>query len=290
MRSLREHIYDADNNQYAIGHFNIATIDMLWAVLDARALVSAELGFNMPVIIGVSEGERDFFGIQEIALIIKNLRENHGVPVFLNADHTYSIERCKEAIDVGFDMVIIDKAKDDYETNLTATCSVVEYRNQVKSSALVEAELGYIGGGSDVKDTVPEGVGPETMTDLKLVKSFVADSGIDLLAPSIGNIHGMVKSGNPALDPEHSASVRKACGIPMVLHGGSGSSDDDFRSVIKNGISIIHISTELRLAYHMSLKEMVNFNETITPYKYLAKSKQAVQEIVEDRIRLFSMR
>ena len=287
MKTLREYIADAEARKKCIGHFNIANIEGLWAVWEAAQAASAEAGELIPVIIGTSEGERNHFGIQQVVNLVQDLREDNQYPIFINADHSYSVETATTAIDAGYDMVIIDLAEKSYEENLAATKKVVDYRNQNNQHTLIEAELGYIGGGSNIKDEVPEGVSEESMTDPLEAKQFVAETGLDLLAPSVGNVHGMVTSGHPALHPEHISMVRHQAGIPLVLHGGSGSSDDDFRKAIAAGISIIHISTELRVAYRTALEKSLVENESLSPYKYLKPAQKAMQDAVLGRIRLF---
>ena len=249
MKTLHEYIINAQNNRRAIAHFNVANSDMLIAIFDAAKKVSYEYGEKIPLLIGVSEGERDAFGVTQIVDYVASLRNEYDYPIFLNADHTYSVERTCEAIDAGFDMVIYDDAKGTYEENLANTRQVVDYKNKINPECLVEAEFGFIGGGSDIKDVLPDGVSEETMTNPDDAKAFIDASGIDILAPSVGNVHGMVKTGNPALNPQRVADILAAAGVPMVLHGGSGSTDEDFVAVIESGISIIHISTELRVAY-----------------------------------------
>src|SRR5690606_38035602 len=127
------------------------------------------------------------------------------------------------------------------EENLENTKKVVAYKNEVNPECIVEAEFGFIGGGSNIKDAIPEGVSEETMTKPDEAKKFVEETGIDALAPSVGNVHGMVKTGNPALNPARVGEILNAVNIPLVLHGGSGSTNEDFVAVIKTGISLIHI-------------------------------------------------
>lgn len=288
MKTLREYIADAEASNTAIGHFNFTTIDMFWGIFDAARAVASERGEDIPVIVGVSEGERDFFGVQQVVEFIESVRNSYAYPIFSNADHTYSVERAQEAIDAGFDMVIIDAAEKPYDENVTMTKAVVEYRNESDSTTLIEAELGFIGGGSNIKDAVPEGVSAETMTKPEEAKDFVEKTGIDLLAPSVGNVHGIIKSGNPKLDPERVSAVRESAGVPLVLHGGSGSLDEDFTAVIKAGISAIHISTEIRKVYRDALdKSLANDPDQIAPYKYLKTTREAVKQVVEERIKLF---
>lgn len=287
MKTLKEYILDAQENKKAIPHFNVSNSDMLMAVFAAIMEVSEQAGEKIPVIIGVSEGERDQFGTQQILDYVKSLQKQYNYPLFINADHTFSVERTCEAIDLGYDMVIYDGNKVTHEENVINTKKVVDYKNQVNPSCLVEAEFGNIGLGSGLKDEMPEGISEDTMTDPAGAAEFVQTTGVDLIAPSVGNVHGMVKSGNPALNPERVTAVLDAAGVPLVLHGGSGSADEDFVKVIHAGISVIHISTELRVAYRRGLEEMMAENDQVAPYKYNGKAKAALQAKAAARIRLF---
>ena len=264
-------------------------VAVLWMPFFAAAeKVSEEVGKKIPLVIGVSEGERDAFGVSQIVDYIASLKNEHDYPIFLNADHTYSVERSCEAIDAGFDMVIYDGAKISHEENLENTKKVDAYRDEINPECMLEAEFGFIGGGSDIKDAVPEGVSDETMTKPDEAKEFVQDSDVDALAPSVGNVHGMVKSGNPALNPERVSEIKASTGVPLVLHGGSGSSDEDFLSVIDAGINMIHISTELRVAFRKGIEEaLAEDAEGLAPYRYFKKAKDAVQAKAEERIGLF---
>ena len=158
MKTLKEHLHDAQKNKRAIAHFNVANSDMLMAIFEGAQELSEEYGYNIPVLIGATEGERDSFGITQIVDYITSLRNEHDYPIFLNADHTYSVKRTLEAIDAGFDMVIYDGAKISHEENLENTKKVVAYRDEINPECLVEAEFGFIGGGSSLKDEIPEGI------------------------------------------------------------------------------------------------------------------------------------
>lgn len=179
MVNLREYIAEARARHSAIGHFNISTLDGVWAVVDA----AKEL--NLPVIIGVSEGERDYVGVQEIAAVVKTIREQRKQVVFLNADHTYSFDRVKEAIDAGFDSVIFDGAQLSFEENVKIAKKCVEYAKQSGRDVLVEGELGFIGTSSKILDAIPDGavVGNDNMTKPEVAAQFVKETGVDMLAP-----------------------------------------------------------------------------------------------------------
>ncbi len=292
MKTLREYIREAEEKKIAIGHFNFSNLDGLWAIFDAARELSAEVthplsGDTIPVIVGVSEGERDFVGMLEASLLIQHMRTHYNYPIFLNADHTYSVTRAQEAIEAGYDMVIYDGAEISYEENIENTRAVVAFKNEVHPECIIEAEFGFIGKGSDIKEKVPEGVSKETMTKPEEALRFVQETGIDALAPSVGNVHGMVKGGDPALDEERVAAIHAYTGVPLVLHGGSGSTDDDFRKVIHAGISVVHISTELRLSYRTALEEALKSDATLSPYKYLEPARNAMKRVVKERMKLF---
>jgi fructose-bisphosphate aldolase class II len=287
MKTLREYIKEAEEKGVAIGHFNISNIETLHGIYNAVK----KLG--LPVIIGVSEGEEEFIGKDEVTVLIKELRERDNYPIFLNADHHYTFSSVKLALDAGYDAVIIDAVKLPLEENIALTKQCVEYAKELSKKEgrdiLVEAELGFIGQSSKLLDAIPEGVSEKTMTSPDEAKTFVEQTGIDMLAPSVGNIHGMIKGGNPKLDIDRIKKIRSACGVPLVLHGGSGISDDDFVNAIKAGISIIHINTEIRVAYKEALEKYLNENPSeIAPYKILKPGVDAISEVVEKRLKLFN--
>ncbi|MDD5152669.1 MAG: class II fructose-bisphosphate aldolase family protein [Candidatus Pacebacteria bacterium] len=282
---LKEAIKNAEAKGVALGHFNISDSVGFWGVVNgARAL-------SIPVIIGVSEGERDFIGVKQVVAMVKSLREEINYPIYLNADHTYSFERVKEAIDAGFDSVIFDGAKLSFEENRALAKKCVEYARSVGREVLVEAELGYIGTSSKVLDAIPEGVSLENLTTPEDAKRFVKETGVDLFAPSVGNIHGMFRNiPEPRLNIDRIREIRKSTGIPLVLHGGSGTSDEDFVSAIKAGIAVVHINTEIRVAYRNALEKFLKENpDEIVPYKFAKSSVDAISSVVEKRLRLFNM-
>lgn len=281
MKTLREYIREADEKGVAIGHFNISNLEGLHGVYNA----AKKLG--VPVIIGLSEGEEDFVGKNEAVALIKAIREKDNYPIFLNADHHYSFKRVKEAIDAGFDSVIIDLADKSFEENVSITKQCVDYAKSTGRDVLVEAELGYIGSGSSVKESIPEGAGVKTKPEE--AKKFVEMTGIDMLAPSVGSIHGLIKSGKPHIDTELVAEIKKEVGIPLVLHGGSGLRDEDFINGIKAGISIVHINTEIRVAFTEALHKFIVEHPTeTTPYKILTPAVEAIEKVVENRLKIFN--
>lgn len=304
IKTLREYVKDAVARKVAVGHFNIANLEGFWAVVNAqdemtkaaRAARKIDANEQIPVIIGVSEGERDFMGVKQVVALVRSVREE-GKAVFLNADHTYSFERMAEAADAGFDAVIIDGTELPFDQNVAMTKKCVEYVHEVSKKTghdiMIEAEIGFIGKSSKVLDAIPEGVKitEEFLTKPEEAKVFVDATGIDMLAPAVGNIHGMLKGGkDPALNTKRIAEVSAATGVPLVLHGGSGGSIEDFLGAIDGGCGIVHISTELRVALRSALVKSLQDNpDEVAPYKYLKAARVAMQKAVEEKLRLFNI-
>ena len=286
MSSLSEILLKVQKENRAIGHFNISNLEALWGIFNAaRKLVA-------PVIIGTSEGERDFIGARQAVALVKSLREQFDYPIFINADHTYSFDSVKEAIDIGYDAVIFDGTELPFEENIKITKRCVEYARKINPEIIVEAELGFIGKSSKILDEIPSGVKitEEFLTKAEEAKEFVERTGIDLIAPAVGNIHGMLKGGkDPALNIERIREIRKSAGIPLVLHGGSGNSAEDFTNAINAGVSIVHISTEIRVAYRIALQLSLQENpDEVAPYKYLKEAIKAVEKTAEEKLRIFN--
>ena len=285
MKTLRECVKEAEQKKIAIGHFNISNTESLWGIFQAsRAL-------GVPVIVGVAEGERDFLGVRQSVALVKSLREEFDYPIYINADHTHSFDRVKEAIDAGFDSVIYDGADLSFEENVKITKQCVDYARSVNLEVLIEGELGFIGVSSKILDEIPEGVGldDKSLTDPEKAKEFVEKTGVDMLAPAVGNFHGMLRGGvDPKLNIERIKAIYDAVKIPLVLHGGSGNSEDDFKQAIANGVSIVHINTEIRVAYKKGLMLGLSENpDEVAPYKFLKPAVMAVRDVVDKKLRLF---
>ncbi|MFA5022866.1 MAG: class II fructose-bisphosphate aldolase, partial [Candidatus Paceibacterota bacterium] len=199
MKTLKEVINEADKNKVAIGHFNISNIEGLWGIFRAAK------DLEVPVIIGVSEGERDFVGVPQVAALVASLKKEFDYPIYLSADHTSSFDRAKEAIDAGFDMIVFDRSELSLEENIAETKKCVEYARSVNPDILIEGELGYIGKSSKMLDEIPEGaaIGEETITKPEEAKKLVDEAGVDVFSPAVGNLHGMLKhSPNPKLNTQ----------------------------------------------------------------------------------------
>ncbi|MEI6420304.1 MAG: class II fructose-bisphosphate aldolase, partial [bacterium] len=278
-------IKEAQAGKYAIGHFNISNIETFWAIFNAAKKA------NVPVIIGTAEGERKFLGTYQVAALVKSLREQYSYPIYLNADHTYTIEGVKEAVDAGYDSIIFDGTKLPFEENVRLTKECVAYARAKNPDILIEAELGFIGSSSKVLDKLPENVKitEEFLTKPEEAIKFLEETGVDMLAPAVGNIHGMLKGGiDPALNIKCVRDIFEATKVPLVLHGASGNSAEDIKASINAGVSIVHVNTELRVAFRSSLeKSLVDNKDEVAPYRFMAPVVDAVEKVVSEKIAIF---
>jgi fructose-bisphosphate aldolase, class II len=244
------------------------------------------------VIVGASEGERNFLGTYELAALVKVMRGEHGVPVFLNADHTHSLAKAEEAARAGFDAVVIDFSALPFDQNISRTKETVEAIKAINPAILAEGEIGNIGTGSEIHETVSNDF--RNLATPEEARQFVDSTGIDVLAPAVGNMHGMLQSmvqgkTKKHLNIERIAQIKKAVGIFLTLHGGSGTDDEDFRRAIAAGINIIHINTELRVAWRRSLEvSLTSQPNEVVPYKILPPVVDSVKRVVGSRLRLFN--
>src|SRR5258708_7290095 len=286
MKTLREVLADADARRVAVGHFNISELAGLKGIFEA----AREL--NLPVLIGVSEGEREFIGVKQAVAFIRSLRETYDHPIFLNADHTHSIDKAKEAAEAGFDEIIFDGSALPFEVNLKQTIEAVKVIRSINPEIVIEGEIGYIGSSSEIVEKRPEA--SLTLSTPEEAVRFVQSTGVDVLAPAVGNMHGLLKEmvtgeAHKRLDIARIAEIKKACGKFMTLHGGSGTADEDFAAAAKAGMTIIHVSSELRLAWRRGVEAgLAKSANEIAPYKILPPAVEGIKKIVIDRLRLFN--
>jgi fructose-bisphosphate aldolase, class II len=282
--TLRDVLKRLEKEGAALGHFNVADQVLLKAVIAAAAET------KLPVFIGASEGEREFFGARQLAALVKSQREESDVPTFLDADHTHSLAKAIEAAKAGFDAVVIDFSALPFEENVARTKEAVQAIKAVNPAILAEGEIGNIGTGSEIHETAQ---GDRTLSTPEEARQFVEATGIDILAPAVGNMHGMLKSmvqgkTKKHLDLERIAEIKQAAGVFLTLHGGSGTDDEHFRKAIAAGINIIHINTELRVAWRRSLGEsLAKDPNEVVPYKILRPVVDSVKQVVSSRLRLF---
>ncbi|MGC2765997.1 MAG: class II fructose-bisphosphate aldolase [Candidatus Acidiferrum sp.] len=286
MQNLRDTLRDAGNRHVALGHFNFSELVVLKAVAD----VAREL--QLPVVVGVSEGERAFVGVRQSAALVKSIRDEYELPIFLNADHTHSLEKSVEAAKAGFDLIVFDASNQPFDENVKRTKEAVEAAKSVNPGILVEGEIGYIGASSTIHSSVPKDLSP--LTTPEEAKQFVDATRVDLLAPALGTMHGMLESmvsgkENKHLNIPRIAEIKAATGIFLTLHGGSGTDTAEFVEGIHAGLNLIHINTELRVAWRRGLEqELAKKPDEVTPYHLLPGAYQAVSEVVKSRLQTFS--
>jgi len=282
--TLRDVLRRLETEGAALGHFNVADQVLLKAVIAAAAET------KLPVLVGASEGEREFFGARQLAALVKGLRQESELPVFLNADHTHSLGKAMEAASAGFDAVGIDFSALPFDQNVARTQEAVQAIKAVNPAILVEGEIGNIGTGSEIHETAQ---GDRKLSTPEEARQFVEATGVDILAPAVGNMHGMLKSmvqgkAKKHLDVERINQIKQAAGVFLTLHGGSGTDDEHFRKAIAAGINIIHINTELRVAWRESLEESLSRNSNeVVPYRILRPVVDSVKRVVSSRMKLF---
>ena len=256
--NLKEIIYSLKENQ-AILHYNVATFEQI------KAGILAVKETKIPLIFGVSEGERKYLNPKLVKEIIDLYKENENLKdlVFLNADHSKSLESAKEAIDLNYDSVLIDLSELSLEENIKQTKELISYRSE--KDILIEGEVGKIEGKSEVQKEVE--VKKENLTKVEEAVEFVEKTNVDLLAVSVGNVHGIVEK-EPEIDFERGREIALAVKIPLVLHGASGLSLEKIKRCILAGFKIIHINTEFRKIWKDKILQELQ-KESITPYKIL---------------------
>jgi fructose-bisphosphate aldolase class II len=256
MTTLLEVLQQADARKIAVGHFNVSDLVTLYGIVEA----ARQRG--LPVVVGAS------------------------------GDHTHSLSGALEAAKAGFDWVVCDFSSLPFDDNLRQTKEAVLALKAVRADILVEGEIGNIGSGSQIHDSAPHG--PLTTPDEAM--QFVQETGIDTLAPAVGNMHGVLKSmvsggARKHLDIERIRAIKERTRIFMTLHGGSDTADADFLGAIVAGMTVVHINTEIRLAWRRGIEEsFAEQKDEIAPYALLAPAVEAVKRVVGTRLALFSGR
>ena len=239
--NLHDILKDAKKNKYGVGLFNTTDTDMLEAVIGAAEELRA------PVIIGTAEVLLPAGELKLIAPSIIAAAKRASVPVVVHYDHGLTFARCMEALQLGFSSVMFDGSVGDYAQNIADTREIVKIAHAF--GATVEGEIGHVGQ-ADANDNDAK----DLYTKVEEAVDYATATGVDALAVSIGTAHGAYKS-KPKLDLNRLSDINKALDIPLVLHGGSGLTDDDFRNSIQNGISKVNIFTDLCLAGNRAMKD-----------------------------------
>jgi len=232
--NLNDILPRAQREHYAVGLFNTTDSDMLQAAIEAAEEMES------PIIIGTAEVLLPYGELKLIAPSVLAAADRAKVPVVVHYDHGLTFDRCMEALKLGFTSIMFDGSAGDTEKNLADTAEVVRIAHSFGAS--VEGEIGHVG-----QAATDDGALTDMYTTPQEAVDFVKATGVDALAVAIGTAHGVYKT-RPKLDINRLSEIRAALDTPLVLHGGSGLSDDDFRQVIANGIAKVNIFTDLCLA------------------------------------------
>jgi fructose-bisphosphate aldolase class II len=283
MKNLKHYYRKAQKEGWAIGQYNFSDFSQV------KGIVEAAKKTKSPIILGTSEGESKFFGLEEAVALRDVLRKKTGLPIFLNLDHGKSFDYAKQAIDAGYDSVHFDGSKLSLGENIRISKEVVSYAKW--KGVLVEGEVGRVGNDASRLYAEKFEIKEEDLTKPQEAQEYIKKTGVDLLAVSIGSFHGIEASGIcPDLRLDVLKAIREKNGdkVFLVLHGGSGTPQDNIRAAIKLGIVKININTEVRLAFSGNLRRALSNNpEEITPYKFLPDALNSVEKLVEYKIDLF---
>jgi len=278
--TLEEILRSTRKEKYAVGSFNAANHSMAEAILS----VSEELG--LPVILGLAEVQFRYVDLERFVPYLRQRIEGMATPVALHLDHGLSLETVYRGLDLGFSSVMIDASSFPYEENVALTRQVV--RRARSYGASVEAELGQVGGG---EGNLEQGTEADAAgyTDPSQARDFVENTGIDALAVSIGTVHGPFK-GKPRLDLERLAEIRSLVEVPLVLHGGSGLSEDDFRRAVACGISKINVFTETSLGAAGALRELLAKGTPLGYPDLTTAAEKRIRDIVRGQLEFLEHR
>ena len=266
--TLSDILAEAEKGKYGVGLFNMLNLEM------ARGIIEAAEEERSPLILGVAEVHLPLIPFEYAALIMNDIAKKATVPVCLHFDHGVDYDKIRAAVDAGFSSVMYDGSSLPYEENIKNTLAVSRMAHAKGVS--VEAELGHVGGAEGGEDDGVE----EMYTKVEQVNDFIDRAEIDALAVAIGTAHGPYKK-KPVLDIGRLAEIYKVSTKPLVLHGGSGLSPEQFRATIDNGIRKVNICTEMcvaaREAYIASKNHEIMFSD----------AKEAVKAVVKGRMQLF---
>lgn len=268
--TMKELLSDAQQKKYGVGFFNTYNQEMI------RACVEAAEELKSPVIIGTAEALLPYSEFETLAPMLLSMAKNAKVPVAVHLDHSYRFDTVMRALRCGFGSVMYDGSRTTYEENVRNSAEIARVAHAM--GAGLESELGCVGGLSDGGSHVDENI----YTDPKLASEFAQRTEVDFLAVSIGTVHG-VYATKPRLDLDRLAEIRQQVDAPLVLHGGSGLSDDDFRNVIAGGICKVNIYTDVILAGKKALADNLELG-----YADIIKASEAAMcEVVKEKIRIF---
>lgn len=269
--NLNDVLKQAQKEHYGVGLFNTTDTDML------EAVIAAAEELNSPVIVGTAEVLLPYGELKLIAPAVLAAAKRAKVPVVMHYDHGLTFDRCLEALSLGFSSVMFDGSAGDYDKNIADTKEIVKIAHSLGAS--VEGEIGHVG-----QAATEDNLSTDMYTTPEEAEAYVKATGVDALAVAIGTAHGVYKT-KPQMNLTRLQEIRARIDTPLVLHGGSGLTDDDFRNTIKYGIAKMNIFTDLCLAGDRAMKQGI---ETGVGYLETRNLKvEAIKEAVKQKIQVF---
>lgn len=275
----------AEEHHFALGAFNLDNQETLIAVCRAAQKKRA------PVLVEVSKGEADALGLDNVRDLVTNYKKQYGIEMYINLDHSPTVEDCIAGIEAGFEFIHIDISQANHDASdeeiIDATKRVVRLARL--TGALVESEPHYFGGSSNLhKEKIDYDEIKKTFSTPEGAKHFVEATGIDTFAAAIGNLHGKYPVPKH-LDIRLLKEVRKAIDCNISLHGGSGTPGHFFHDAVKVGVTKININSDMRVAYRNTLEKVLKENPSeYAVVKLMTEVEDAVQKVVESKIDMFN--
>ena len=277
--NMNEVLRPAKANKYAVGLFNAVNLEL------ARGIINAAESSRSPVIMGTAEVLLPYGPLDEVSYYLIPMAKKASVPVVVHLDHGLSYDTCIKALELGFSSIMYDCSTDSYEENVRKVKEMADIAHSY--GATIEGELGHVGdneGSAEGSDHLADP--SKYFTDPKLAKDFVEKTGVDALAIAVGNAHGAYKLP-PKLDFERIRTIARTVDVPLVLHGGSGLTDNDFRQAIKDGISKVNIFTDINVAaVEAEFKKFSSMEKGIIDL--IPAAVEAVKQETLKKIKLFS--
>lgn len=277
--NMNEVLIPAKKNKYAVGLFNAVNLEL------ARGIINAAECSRSPVIMGTAEVLLPYGPLEEVSYYLIPMAKKASVPVVVHLDHGLSYDTCIKALELGFSSIMYDCSTDSYEENVRKVKEMAEIAHSY--GATIEGELGHVGDNEGSAEGSSHLADPSKFfTDPKLAKDFVQKTGVDALAIAVGNAHGAYKLP-PKLDFERIRTIAKTVDVPLVLHGGSGLTDNDFRRAIQEGISKVNIFTDINVAaVKAEFSKFTDMNKGIIDL--IPAAVEAIKQETMKKMKLFS--
>lgn len=276
--NLNDVLLPAKKNHYAVGLFNAVNLEL------ARGIISAAESTGSPVIMGTAEVLLPYGPLEELSYFLIPMAKKANIPVVIHLDHGLKKETCLQALELGFSSIMYDCSTDSYEENVKKVKEMADIAHSY--GATIEGELGHVGDNEGSAEGSSHLVDPKQFyTEPKMAKDYVDKTGVDALAIAVGNAHGAYKLP-PKLDFERIRTIAKTVDVPLVLHGGSGLTDTDFKQAIQEGISKVNIFTDINVAaVEAEFKKFTDMNKGIIDL--IPAAVEAVKQETMKKMKLF---